>query len=798
MKNSLKFLLIVFFSFFGFNFSLSDELKFEASKIELLENQNVIKASGEIKIFLDNETEIDAEKFIYNKKKSLGTIEDNVKIDDKLNKLQVYSKKIEYYKEDEIIKSNYPTKIIFENNYIINLNSFNYDRKNLIITSASPTSLKDKLGNEFNVDEFIFQIDKNLLKSKSLKYKDYENNKVSLENAIINFNDNSILGKDLEINFYNSLSGIMKNEPRLKSRSGMIDNKNTKLTKAVYTTCKKNGKCPPWQIQAEEILHDKEVKRINYKNAWLKFYDKPVIYFPKFYHPDPTVKRESGFLVPSFAESNNLGLGVTIPYYKVIAENKDATFSPKLFGDGSAILQNEYRQKNKDNSHIIDFGILLTPKSGENTKTHLFSRSNFDLNLLGLDESQVKINLQQVSNDTYLKNYQISSPIIDSSSTLKSSVNFSGKKNSLNFETSLEVYEDLNKGDTDRHEYIFPKFNITKNLNSEYASNGDFNFASSGFRRLYDTNIAENIWINDLTFNGYPLIDKKGIVSKYEFILKNVNSEARNSSSYGDNLDKNLMALMSFENKIPMIKKNENDTNHLIPKSSLKFSPNKSKSQINEDRLINVDNIYSLNRIGSNDTVEGGISLTLGLEFKKFNNLDKEFFNFELASSLRANENEDLPINSTLGRKTSDFFGKSSFEPNDYFKFEYDFAIDNNLDTLNYNHFKNEITVNNFFNNFEFFERSDFASNESYMKNTTGINIDKSNSIKFETRRNKVTNFTEYYNLIYEYNNDCLKASLEYNKNYYSDRDLKPEDKLLFKIAIIPFASSYSSKISSE
>ena len=59
MKNSLKFFLIVFFSFYGFNFSFSDELKFEASKIELLENQNIIKASGEIKIFLDNETEIE-------------------------------------------------------------------------------------------------------------------------------------------------------------------------------------------------------------------------------------------------------------------------------------------------------------------------------------------------------------------------------------------------------------------------------------------------------------------------------------------------------------------------------------------------------------------------------------------------------------------------------------------------------------------------------------------------------------------------------------------------------------------
>ena len=798
MKNSLKFLLVVFFSSYVFNFSLGNELKFEASKIELLENQNIVKASGKIKIFLNNETEIDAEKLIYNKKKSLGVIEEDVKINDRLNDLQVYSKKIEYFKEDEIIKSDYPTKIIFENNYIINLNSFHYDRKNFIITSDSPSSLKDKSGNEFSVDEFVFQINDNLLKSKSLKYKDFENNKLSLNSAIINFNDNSILGKDIEIDFYNSSSGMMKNEPRMKARSAFIYNQNTKLNKVVYTTCKKSGKCPAWQIQSEEVFHNKKDKTINYKNAWLKFYDKPVIYFPKFYHPDPTVKRQSGFLIPSFAESNNLGLGVTIPYYKVIAENKDLTFSPKLFSDGSAIFQNEYRQKNKNNSHIIDFGLLLTPKSGENSKTHLFSRSNFDLNLLGLDESQIKINLEQVSNDTYLKNYQITSPIIASNSTLKSSINFLGKKNDLNFETSLEVYEDLNKEDTDRYEYIFPKFDITKSLNSDYESNGSFNFASSGYRRLYDTNITENILINDLTFSGYPIIDKKGFVSKYDFIVKNVNSESRNSSNYKNELDKNLMALMSFESRMPMLKKHENGSNHLIPKSNLKFSPNKTKSKKNEDRLINVNNIYSLNRIGANDTIEGGVSLTLGVEYKKFNNLDKEFFNFEIASSLRAEENQDLPINSTLGKKTSDFFGKTSFEPNDFFKLEYDFALDNNLDTLNYNHFKNEIIVNNFFNTFEFFERSDYASNESYLKNTAGINIDQSNSIRFETRRNKVTNFTEYYNLIYEYSNDCLRASLEYNKNYYSDRDLKPEDNLLFKIAIIPFANSYTSKTTSE
>ena len=115
--------------------------------------------------------------------------------------------------------------------------------------------------------------------------------------------------------------------------------------------------------------------------------------------------------------------------------------------------------------------------------------------------------------------------------------------------------------------------------------------------------------------------------------------------------------------------------------------------------------------------------------------------------------------------------------------FNYNFTLDNNLNTINYNHLKNTLNVNNFFNTFEFFERSDNISNESYLINTAGINFDNRNSIKFQTRRNKVSNFTEYYNLIYEYQNDCLTASLEYNKNYYTDRDLQPEDKLFFKIS---------------
>ena len=60
-------------------------------------------------------------------------------------------------------------------------------------------------------------------------------------------------------------------------------------------------------------------------------------------------------------------------------------------------------------------------------------------------------------------------------------------------------------------------------------------------------------------------------------------------------------------------------------------------------------------------------------------------------------------------------------------------------------------------------------------------------SLNFRTRKNKKTDLTEYYNLIYQYKMDCLTAGIEYKKNYYSDGSLKPEESIFFSITLMPF-----------
>ena len=50
----------------------------------------------------------------------------------------------------------------------------------------------------------------------------------------------------------------------------------------------------------------------------------------------------------------------------------------------------------------------------------------------------------------------------------------------------------------------------------------------------------------------------------------------------------------------------------------------------------------------------------------------------------------------------------------------------------------------------------------------------------------------EFYNIIYQYENDCLVASLEYNKDYYTDRDLKADESIYLNLTIIPFGQTKS------
>ena len=537
-------------------------------------------------------------------------------------------------------------------------------------------------------------------------------------------------------------------------------------------------------------------KQITYDGAILKIYDFPVLYFPKFFHPDPSVKRQSGILQPKINNSNILGNSIQLPYYNVISESKDNTFFATLFGKNAKMIQNEYRQVNKNSSFIADLGFVKDYKplnSDKKSIAHLFSKFDLNLDLQNFNTSEVKISLEKVNNDTYLKVFDSIIPQTkvkpNNLDTLTSEIVLNLDHENYQFESGVKSFEDLHKSNNDRFQYILPYYNFSKILNDDFYD-GFLNFTSSGSNDLSNTNNLKSKIINDLSFVSKNYVSNLGIQNNFLITLKNLNSVGKNDSEYKSTPQIELMGNLDFDSTIPLIKDELNFTKFLIPKLKLKINPSDMKNYSDTDRKINILNIFNTNRLGLTDSIETGKSLTIGVDYKQEDkkNLDK-YFEMKLATVFRDKEEDFIPKNSTIGKKNSNLFGSISNNFNEYLNLNYQFAIDNNYKAFEYNDINATVSLNNFVTEFNFIEENGEMGNSNLFENKTTFNYDKNNVFSFTTRKNRKLNLTEYYDLVYEYKNDCLTAGIRYKKSFYEDRALKPSEDLMFTITLFPLIS---------
>ena len=777
MKNNIRIYIIILLQiFFAFK-SISDEIEFEASDIKISNDQNLTIANNGRALIKDDGIIAEGKKIKYFRNESLLII-DKGKISSIDQNFEINSNFIEYKINKSELNFSRDVKIIDKSNsLLIDTDELKYDVKNQQIISQSSSKIEDKLGNIYQVKDFNYSIKNKLIKLNNLKAFDADKNTFIVDIAFLDLKKNELIAKDVGLNF--KISKESENEPRLKGRSLINNEKQTIVKKGTFTFCKKREKCPPWEMSAEEIIHDKEKKIIKYKNANLKIYDKKVFYFPKFFHPDPTVKRQTGFLIPRLMDNSTTGFSINLPYFLVLAENKDITINPRFFSDNKLLLQSEFRQKNKNSDHIADISQYMSNK--ENSKSHLFYNYEKNFETSKFDDVELKLRVEQVSDETYLKAYKIESPLINDTSNLINSlsVNFFNQNSSIN--TNLEIYEDLTKQDTDKYEYV-PNFNFSKIYNEYYSIN------SNGYYKNYNTNITEKILINNFEFQSFPNFLDNGIINENKFFIKNVNSDAKNSKKFKNKSSISFSPTLQSNYLYPLKKETAEYNNTIIPKLSIRLSAPHTKDYSASDRKISYDNIFNLDRLGITDANEGGVSATYGYEYTKVDksNLEQKV-KIALANNLRLKKNEDLPNNSNLGDKVSDFVGLLEYKPNNLTKLNYDFSIKNNLDEKNYELFGFEFYLNNFNTKFEYLNENNSNLKTSYIQNEIGYNLNENNRLIFERRENKEKSFTEFYNLIYQYQNDCLTAGIEYNKEYYSDKDLKPSENLFFKISIIPF-----------
>ena len=796
---TVSFILVFFFStkIFG------DEIKLNASKIETYENNKLIKAFNDVRIEDQSGIIIESEELIYDKKKSIINAKGKVKIIDTVQNYKIETNEVIYEISLETLTTVGKTSIFTNTEHEILSSDIIYNKNKGIINSDKKTTIKDTYNNIINFNQFRLNILEKKLNSKNIQIIDNKLNQYNIKQALVNLKTNEIFGKDLAVDLSSGNFNSNKNQPRLKGNSIYLNKDFAVIKKGIFTTCEKRKGCPPWTLSSDKIIHDKKKKIIKYDNSVLKLYDKPVFYFPSFFHPDPTVKRQSGFLMPTLSNTSTIGSYFSIPYYHVVNEASDLTLTPRIYDTDHYIFQGEHRVEGKNYTAISDIGyknqnLLTTDSKKRRSETHLFSESSYDLEMSKFDYSNLNLKIQTTSNDSYLKLYKLKSPLIQSESTLNSSISFEANNEDLDFKIYSEMYETLGLSNGDRFEYVYPGIDFSKNL--FYSKGGLLSLKSSASNKEYNTNVNEKILINDFSYKKYDSIKKLGLIDNYELLVKNFNAKTKNSSKFTGKNHNNLATIFNYEVKMPLRKIDAQYEKSLIPKISARYSPNKTANITNEDRTLNVDNIFSLNRIGTQESVEGGASITFGTEYsiKEEENPNNKILSLNLATVFRDEENLDLPKKTSLDHKTSDVFGQLEYNFNKSFNLKYDFSVDNDLNTINYNKITTELSINNFVTNFEFAERNNFTDSKSYFSNSSKLSFDDSNSLSFKTRKNKDTNLTEYYNLIYQYKNDCLVAGIEYNKNYYTDVNIKPEEELFFSVTIMPFGKINSINVNDE
>ena len=794
MKNSFfKILLIIFFS----HNSYAENLDISAKNITIDKKNEITIFEENVIIKDDNGTIIKSNYANYNKKLNFLNLKNNIVVTD-IDGNEFKSNNATYDAQLKILKSIGQTDITTSEGYLVETKEVFFNNLKSIVLPNEKTKITDVQKNEIYLDNFEYQKNKNIFKSVGeIKVLDKMKNSYEFSQIYIDEKKREILGTDAKAYLnQNELKLDKNNEPRIFSNAVNIKENKSEFIKSTFTMCdyRKEDKCPPWELSASKMTHDTKKKTIYYDNAIIRIYDIPVLYLPRLAHPDPTVDRRSGFLTPSYNDTKNLGSSVSLPYFWAIGNDKDLTINNRLFFRENPIFLAEYRQVFKNSDLVFDFGFTdgyknttKTKKSGE--KSHFFSKliKKFPIDKKGI-ENNLEVNLQHVSNKKYLKLYKVESNLVNyETETLENNLDFSHYNDNQNLFASFKtsVFTTLAEGYNDKYEYILPELNLNKNLFSDKLGYGEY---QSNFKIYnYDTNKYKKFFVNNLNWNFDKNFFTQIYDGKFLMNLKNINYEVQNVDKFKVDTTSELFGALGYLASIDLYKKNKEEKNHsLKPKMLLRYSPNHMRKEDGEFNLHNKD-IFSLDRLGSNENFEGGANLTLGLDYER--SAKDNQINFSIGQIINENKNnKKMPSSSSLDNRFSDLVGNFGYKNNDL-EIKYNYSLDQNYKETNYNEIEAGYNIDRITFNLSYLEENKILDKKEYLKSKIAIKNGNSGLLSFNNKRNLITNSSEFYDLSYEYINDCLRAGLVYRREFYNDSELESENSLMFKVTLNSFGS---------
>ena len=798
IKNKLFLIIFYLLSLCLFNASIyAEEFDITAKEIILEKDKEVLIGKGSVEVRDSEGKIILADKITYEKSKEFLIVEGNVKIDDNEGNI-LNANKATYDKiKGEIITYD-TTELILKEGYKLSGKNVFYNTLEKLLQSNENSILSDVDGNVVETTMFQYNI-KNYLFSSigKIKILDVNKNKYFFKEIYVDTKKKEMIGSGVSVVLDQQNFGVSKeSDPRFVANDILVSNNKTTMSKGVFTVCqKKDDQCPPWSLKAKKITHDQTKKNIYYEHATLKVYDIPIFYFPKFFHPDPTVKRQSGFLFPYYTTSTTVGNGFALPYYWAINNEKDLTFSPKYYANEHMLFLNEYRQAFKNGFLTLDTGFTEGFRNTSSTKTsgsrnHIFANLDLSLNQNESYDSNLTFKVQKTSNDTYFRNHNINTSLVDSENTnLENEIEYNFAKDDMFVNVTGTMYENLRADSNARYEYILPNIMFGKTFFTEKF--GSFDFKSNALYNNYDVNKHKTFLTNDVIWKPSSHITKKGFINSLEGMFRNRNYKAKETDDYKNAGTINeAQGVLAYKSSLPLKKDGINYSNLFSPNFMLRYAPGHMRDIRAKDVTLNNTNLYALNKTSE---IESGLSAILGFDFKTnekgVDGTEREKLSLSLGQVFNSEKNKDIPSKSSLDQRMSDVVGEINYNFSEIGKIDYKFSVDHNFNDLNYNEISTELNFGLVQFNLDYLEENNHVGSEHYASSGISLNFNEHNKLSFSTKKNFKTDSTELYDLGYQYEIDCLTAGLVYRREFYQDSDLEPSNTFMFTLTFVPFGS---------
>ncbi len=666
----------------------------------------------------------------------------------------------------------------------------------LTILTSNKISADQKI--KIIADEIQVNNDESIIKAEGNAIADdQKNSKIKSDiiiyneaQSLINAEGNVILN-DIEGNTYffdklqsdDEMNHLEGNEVRARLEDGsrivgskMVKKENlSNLSNAEYTPCLEDDylieNCPGWKLKAKNIFQDNENKTIYYDHARIHLFNIPVFYLPFFSHPDPSVNKRSGFLMPTVETDQNLGDTFSVPIFYNIKSNLDLTFTPTIQSKSNDFYSINYRQLNDSGLFNIDASIDDNDDSS-GTSNHFFYEGQINNSLGSLNTF-----MQTSNNDTYMRKNKINKLTV-----LKSGLSFETTNKSHFFSIDTIGYKHLAIQDGEQWEYVYPRleYNIDnindKIFNGKMSLNNQFDFN----KELNDN--YTSLAASQINWNKNIINNKNGLLfeNKANFRIVSISVDSKSSADTNNiRFYPQINSLVSY----PLFKSSEKYNQTLTPIFMPILAPYNNYTAAQE---ISNSNIFSPNRAISIKEWESGPRVNYGLEWFLDDNTDNSIkltfgqsFRFNKRNSDTTEELSDYYfstdasfkdnfINNTvvLDRKDIDV---KSISMNTYSKiYDLKLKIDYDYTSGKYSSINEQIAIGgeyNFKNNF-------------YFKFTGTKDIDTNKNIGYQ------------YGLLYEDN--CLGIDLNYYRDKTIDRDIIGSYGYSFTIVLKPFGSTRS------